>query len=255
MKSMVSFGILTHDTILLILLVVIVAIVISQVLRLHDHAAKPLLLGAILGIVGALGYHKLQRISGSDTHIHIKKNYHCPLAATVNPNSNEGKSIEDDNNVKLDDAKLNKDGGKLNKEPIRLPNYRDSGLHPYFPTNFDFDQNKFNDMVVPDGWLSEVDDLKVSNSKYDIDGHLINGNTADPGKSPYSDYAWELQTKPSTVDAFTAADLHMSRKPREAFYFQSRWGVNSLRPWIAQELDDNANKIWWEENPDLEQYM
>ena len=245
-----------HDLILLLLLVVIIAIVIAQIMQLHNHATKPLLMGIVLGIIGVIGFNKIQK---------IESKYKKPLADEDN-NYNYDLGGTCRNACKMDCTKDtvidNKEATMASPTPKvdnqiqpKLPNYRDKGIHPYYPTNFDFDQNKFEDMVVPDGWLSEVQDLKVNKNKYDIDGHLINGNTSNPGKSIYTDDMWNMQTDPSTVDAFTAANLHMSRKPREAFYYQSRWGVNSLRPWIAQELDDNANKVWYEDNPDLDQYM
>jgi hypothetical protein len=240
-----------QDLILLILLVVVIAVVIAQIIQLKNHAEKPLILGLVLGIIGVIGYYKLQLMGppnklATDSEAHDDKYYNFDL----------GNACREACKVDCTKDDIVKPPEKKEEEiKPKLPNYRDDGLHPHYPTNFDFDQNKFGDIVVPDGWLAGVEDLKVSTNKYDIDGQLINGNTADPGKSPYTDQLWKLQSDPSTVDAFTAANLHMSRKPREAFYFQSRWGVNSLRPWIAQELDDNANKIWWEDNPELDQYM
>lgn len=125
-----------------------------------------------------------------------------------------------------------------------------SGKYPPYPTDFHFGGNQSE---IPDGW-SSVRGMKIGTDKYDIDGHLINGNTINP-KSTYTDEFWKMNEKLYGEELYTAADLHMSRKPREAFYYQSRWGVNSLRPWISAELDDHANKIWWEDNPDLDQYM
>jgi hypothetical protein len=225
-----------HDIILLILLIVIIAIVIAQIMRVGNHSEKRLLMGIVLGIIGMVAYSKL---TNSSSHPIVVNDYTYNLGNACR----EGMAA---------DSKAEK------KEPEpepKSPFYHDDGLMPHFPTNFDFGQNKFGDMVVPDGWLDVTQDLEVSKNKYDIDGHLINGNTEDPGKSPYDDYSWKLQNNPQTLDAFTAANLHMGRKAREAFYYQSRWGVNSLRPWIEQELNDNANKIWYEDNPDLDQYM
>ena len=236
-----------NDLILLLLLVVIIAIVIAQIMQLHNHTVKPFLMGIVLGIIGLIGYNRFQKIVSKDK-ISSDNSYNYDLG---NSCRNACKMDCTKNSPVIDVPESKVDATIIPK----LPNYRDKGLHPYYPTNFDFDQNKYEDMVVPDAWLSQVQDLTVSKNKYDIDGHLINGNTTDSGKSVYTDDMWKMQTDPSTVDAFTAANLHMSRKPREAFYFQSRWGIDSIRPWIAQELDDNENKIWWENNPDLDQYM
>lgn len=125
-----------------------------------------------------------------------------------------------------------------------------NGKYSPYPTDFHFGGNESE---IPDGW-SSVRGMRIGTDKYDIDGHLINGNTINP-KSGYTDEFWKMNEKLYGEEMYSAADLHMSRKPREAFYYQSRWGVNSLRPWISAELDDHANKIWWEDNPDLDQYM
>lgn len=127
------------------------------------------------------------------------------------------------------------------------PKYADDlPIHNQYP----IDYLKYN----PDGWDYVMDGLPDrSTNNYDIDGHLINGNTV---KGPtYTDDFWLQQQNPYGDDAYTSANLHFSRKPKEAFNFQSRWGISSLRPWIAQELDDHANRIWYEDNPDLDQYM
>ncbi len=147
-----------------------------------------------------------------------------------------------------------------------LPSYEDPQFISQFPTDFGSQNQKYNfntsSFNIPDGWSSPNSDIAraliTSQNKYDIDNKLINGNSINPfGRIPENRFDFENQTKKKYGDdMYTAASLHFSRKPQEAFYYQSRWGVNSLRPWLSQELDDHANKIWWENaDVDLDQFM
>ncbi len=120
----------------------------------------------------------------------------------------------------------------------------------------DFNANCQNE--VPDGWENigaEMGEYSKVKTKYDIDNCIVNGNVVDPGRPFYNDDFYLEQQKRYGDDAYTAANLHFSRKPKEAFNYQSRWGINSLRPYLAAELDDHANRIWYEDNPDLDQFM
>jgi hypothetical protein len=129
-------------------------------------------------------------------------------------------------------------------------NYNKDGLHTAFPLQTRWTGQHIND-ITPE----YIEDIKLpSSALYDADNKLINGNVEKKIDS-YDDHTWKMQSKPACTDVFTAADLHLSRKPREAFHYQSRWGINSIRPWIAKELDDAQNKIWWEDNEELDAYM
>lgn len=231
-----------QNFILLILLAVIVAIVVAQILRIQNHAEKKLLIGLILGLLAALGYYKWRQID-TQSHEVVNEYYNFDLGDICKKA------------CASDDPKP--DEKKDDTPPIRQPQYTDDGLYDSFPNDFTFDQQKFGDMDVPDGWLRQVKNLKVSDNKYDIDGHLINGNCVAPGSSPYNDEYWKLQEvgKKHGDDPYTAANLHMSRKPREQFLYNSRWGKNSLQPWIEAELENAENSCWYEQNQDLDQYF
>jgi hypothetical protein len=164
--------------------------------------------------------------------------------------------------VKLDDVCR---GGYTNHSAADQ-NKREIDRQPgeAFPLDFGLSQNPKIDFnancqnEVPDGWAdigADMQEYSKPKSKYDIDGCIINGNVINPNRSAYDDDFYQEQQKRFGDDAYTAANLHLSRKPKEAFIHQSRWGVNSLRPYFAAELDDHANRIWYEDNPDLDQFM
>jgi hypothetical protein len=218
------------NTILLVLFIVIVVIVIAQIMKIQDNKNKPLLLGIVLGLIGTIIYYNLFNSNKKkDLYYNLDLNKICGEACK------REQKLNDENTSKND----------TNNDDTPLFKYNDDGSNETFPLTFKNKIPKYED-----------DDIKVSNSNYDIDGKLINGNTINP-KSNYNDQYWKMQelNKLSGDDIYTAANLHFSRKPREAFYYQSRWGVNSLRPWLAAELNSHSNKIWWEDNPDLDQYM
>lgn len=217
-------------------LLIIVIVVFAQIFKAQNHADRPLVLGFIFGILGAFGYNYWKSHNKPKIHkFYLDVNDICDAACK--------KERENRNSDKNSRAAL-----KSQKQSGAGEIYTD------FPTDFNFGQNPKYAQVVPDGWVDQVEGVKVSNRKYDIDGHIINGNIVGSANK-YDDEYWLNLQKPLGEDTFTAANLHMGRKPREAFYYQSRWGQNSIRPWIQAELNDHANKIWWEDNPDLEQFM
>jgi hypothetical protein len=230
-----------NNTLHLILLIIIIAVVISQVLRIQ----KPMILGIILGLLGVIVYYKYNKYPESE--LTINNQYYNLNMSDICKEA----CIKDS-----DKKNNNKDKNKKEEIKRNSPIYMNDGLYDSFSTNLTFDQQKYKNMDIPDGLLDTFEGLKTSDNKYDIDNQIINGNTINP-QTPYNDEFWKLQqvNKQYGDDLYTAANLHFSRKPKEAFLFQSRWSADSLRPWIKQELDDNANKIWWEDNQDLDQYM
>lgn len=216
---------------------------------MNNGSSKTLFLGLVIGFIVTILYCKYDASEILvNNNIESSLNFHCKdNDYTDYKKTNEGMSV----NKKISEPHLT---------DIKEPEYNDSILYSQFPIDFNKD--------IPDGWEADTSkyysdsaakskrqNCNLSKSKYDIDGHLINGNTIQNGNNVYNDDAWKQQLHPCGDDAYTAATLHLSKKAKEAFNFQSRWGVNSLRPWIAQELDDNENKIWYEDNTDLDQYM
>jgi hypothetical protein len=224
-----------NNTLLLILLFIIISVIIAQVLRIQNNLEKPLILGIILGLIGSLLYYNYNK-------------YYKPNVNNQYYNLDIYNICKEANKKELDEKKSLQE--KIIPNTI---NYTDDGLYDTFPN---FETMKTGNMEVSDNNLHIFQDIKTSNNNYNIDNELINGNIVN-SQSAYTDDIWKSQqiNKTKGDDIYTSANLHFSRKPKEAFLFQSRWNADSLRPWIKQELDDSANKIWWEDNQDLDQYM
>lgn len=223
-----------NNLLLHLFLLIIVVVVFAQIFRTHNHTDRPLLLGFIFGVLGAYGYNYWKSQKKPKLHKFYLNFDNICGAACQKEKALRGAHI-----------------AQSASNPAKQSDQKNDGIYTEFPTNFKFGQNAES---VPDGWVDQAEGVKVSNRKYDIDGHIINGNIIGSANK-YDDEYWLNLQKPLGDDVFTAANLHMGRKPREAFYYQSRWGQNSIRPWIQAELNDHANKIWWEDNPDLDQFM
>ena len=235
------------DNLLLYLfLSIIVLIIFAEIYRVQNAADRPLLIGFVLGILGAWGYNKWTRSSKERTLTDNIHKIYMDLGEVCNEACRRDKQQHSF-----------KPGRRSKKSQEQHPRSEDGIYTDYpnsFPTNFEFGQNEVHKQVIPDGRLKYAQGVLVSDRTYDMDGNIINGNIVGSADK-YDDDFWLDQQKSLGDDSFTAASLHMSRKPREAFYYQSRWGQNSIRPWIQAELNDHSNKIWWEDNPDLEQYI
>lgn len=242
--------------ILTLLLLFISIIIMVQLLNLYsktNNVTGIICGGLIIGFIIGMLYFKGNLDIHSNNDISYV-NYELDLKDICN-SCNKEDNKEDNKEEKKEEVNPNN------------PRYNDYPSDPEpFPINFEFSQNPKIDFGngyqkdVADGWSDIVDGLEEysdnsKKSKYDIDGCIINGNTVNSHKSLYKDEFYKNQQRKYGDDSYTAASLHFSRKPKEAFNFQSRWGVNSLRPYFAAEIDDHANRIWYEDNVDLDQYM
>lgn len=209
-------------SLLLILLVVISFILISHLMRSGDSDALHhlIMLSVILG--GA--YYLFKDKNKETSQIESIKTSKCKN----NTCKNNTCLYQNDTSLKI---------SQDNSTDIEVPN--DMSLKISQKSEIPLPGTKLEQSNESDKLPDDKHYMQPKNPNYDMSG---------------IDFLYD-RTQEMGDDKYTAANLHFSRKPKEAALFQYRWGVNSLRPWFAQELNDHENSIWWEDFGDLQQYM